>query len=725
MSNQKHKSTKSEVSPEDLSSVKNDSALPQFFDAEQALFDIEENDLSTDKQQLELALWAANQSFWTWDRESTLVTVKVYLDGYFNVVEKSARFDSFLKYIHKKDLSVFTGAWDAHVEGSSSELCVRFRYLVDNVYIWYELKGKINAFDDNGAQSIIGTFADINHIVNSQTKLVLMSEAFEQASQPMLVLDKNMTILECNDAWKSQVSAPSKTKAGNLAANEKALTKSESSDFTSLVDVSEDSRIALEKHGFSHSESVLRLSDERNIPIELSLSFFSSTDSMSVHYIALIKDLSERLKTEAELVRLATRDPVTNLINRRELETRLDVMIREENTSFDLYYIDLVGVKEVSDALGHQNSDNLLIDIANKMTSLLADANLIARWGSNEFIMVQDCSTYAKVDEIIVEINDIISSSTFMRNGQKFTISCYVGVSRFPDHAQTAYDLIRRADAALHYSKEATKANFSFYSAGMAEEIENKIRLVNDLRQALEADELNFVLQGKYDQQRTLVGAELLCRWKSEKHGFVSPDVFIPLIETYGMEYALGISALSNAINYIHKLAKLDIYIPISVNISASQILDASFYETLQMMLVEAKIDPKLIELEVTESVFINNGSDANSSLNNLKKLGVLISLDDFGTGYSSLSYLGQYDFDQVKIDRAFIMEIEQDTKAQKLFDAIMNICRALDLDVVVEGVETEKQFSILNSAGVSKFQGYLLGRPIDIIDFIEQNHLH
>jgi hypothetical protein len=117
MSNQKHKSTKSEVSPEDLSSVKNDSASPQFFDAEQALFDIEENALSTDKQQLELALWAANQSFWTWDRESTLVTVKVYLDGYFNVVEKSARFDSFLKYIHKKDLSVFTGAWDAHVEG--------------------------------------------------------------------------------------------------------------------------------------------------------------------------------------------------------------------------------------------------------------------------------------------------------------------------------------------------------------------------------------------------------------------------------------------------------------------------------------------------------------------------------------------------------------------------------------------------------------------------------
>ncbi len=248
--------------------------------------------------------------------------------------------------------------------------------------------------------------------------------------------------------------------------------------------------------------------------------------------------------------------------------------------------------------------------------------------------------------------------------------------------------------------------------------------MVNDLREDLTSGNLHFVMQGKYSNKRELIGAELLCRWNNVKHGFVSPAVFIPMIEKHGMEHQLGLLAIENAIKYIQSLGDLEIKIPFSVNICPSQLLDPNFTLELQQLLISSEVDPSLLELEVTESIFINDSDSTNNQLADLKALGVSLSLDDFGTGYSSLSYLGKYNFDVIKIDRSFVMDIDKDQQALKLFSAIMNICKAFDFDVVVEGIETEDQFTLLNLEGVEKYQGFLLGKPSSLDDFINHNNL-
>lgn len=666
-------------------------------------------------KQLELALWGSEQSVWMWDRTNNNVELKFYVNASFEVFDRVVEFDEITVDIHPDDADAFVIDWNNHVEGHTSELRTKFRFKLKSDYVWFEIRGKVSAFDDLGALTIIGTFTNISSIVSNQTKLNLMSEAFSKSKQPMLILSQNMVITEYNEAWIQQ-----------LDPNEKSL---DSVSFAELVPLNKKDMEAMQSMGYCEKNTELTIGAQDAIPVELLINQFESTDTLSQFYIVLIKDLTDTIETEKKLHNLATIDPVSLLPNRFELLNQLTELSESSRAFFDIYYIDLSGVKEVSDALGHQSSDELIHNIAQGLSKELGDANIISRWGGNEFIIslnsIENESRSTLILENIARIQSAIIDNAVVKSGQHFTVSSFIGVANYPQDASNADSLIRKADAALYFSKQATHANYSIYSKGMADEILNRIELLNDLREAINNEELDFVLQGKYDQERKLIGAELLCRWISDKHGFVSPGLFIPMVEKYGMEYQLGILAIKSAMSYLQALEKMGTKVPISVNISATQVLDPQFIDTIKTLFEHRAVDASLLELEVTESVFINDSSNANKRLDDLKAMGLRISLDDFGTGYSSLSYLGQFNFDVVKIDRSFIIEIEQDEKAKKLFCAIMNICHALDLDVVVEGIETEKQFSILHTAGVNKFQGFLLGKPSAFEEFVEQNKIH
>lgn len=659
------------------------------------------------KKELELALWGSGQSVWMWSKAENTIDLKFYVENRFEFNEISVPFDSLTVNIHPNDAEGFLEVWKSHCNGQTDELLIKFRYLKNNEYHWFVLRGKVIAKDKDGASAIIGTFADITESISNQTKLSLMSQAFAKSKQAMLVLSHSMLISEYNDAWVKQFD-PYEVTLNGLSLAE-------------LVPLTKHDMVNLEANGYIEKTTTLSIPGQNECPIELLVNQFESKETQSKYYIVVAKDLSDTIATKQELHRLATRDQVTGLINRFELKNQLDNLIQSK-INCEVFYVDLNGVKEVSDALGHENRDKLLQNVASGLLEELDDALHISTWGSTEFIIVYKGLNNLERHMVVTLIQKTIRNNTFINSGQKFSISAHIGSSMFPDHAKTSAELIRRADAALYYSKENSVERFSIYSKGMASEILNRIRLVNNLREALENEQLNFVLQGKYNQSRELIGAELLCRWNSSEHGLVPPTAFIPLIEKYGMESQLGFLAIRSAIDYIEKLLSYSIAVPISVNISASQILDDNFLGQLHSYITNAAISPELLELEITESVFIDDDSQATRKLKEIKALGVRISLDDFGTGYSSLSYLGRYNFDLVKIDRSFIIEIEEDLKARKLFEAIMNICTALELDVVVEGIETESQFTILQSSGVKKFQGFLLGKPSAINDFLDQN---
>ena len=675
----------------------------------------EQSDQEKTIKQLELALWGSGQSVWTWDRNSKQIELNFYLDSSFQISHQVMNFDDLALDIHPDDADAFLLDWNNHVAGYSSELRSKFRFAFKSEYYWFEVRGKVSAFDDFGALTIVGTFTNISAKIERTARLSLMSEAFSKSKQPMLILSQNMLVTEYNEAWVEQ-----------LDPGEEALNYA---NFAELVTLSKTDMQQIHEKGFCGKVTELKMGGNAAIPVEILINQFQSDESLALYYIVLVKDLTESIETERRLHELATVDAVTGLANRAELQNRLNLFVKNESQAFDLFYIELIGVKEVSDALGHHSSDTLIANIAKGFVANFSDAKLVSRWGDSDFVLLLDrdyaTDKHAAITNTVAHINQTIKNNNTLQQGQQFVVNAFIGVASFPENALSADDLIRRADAALYFSKDASHDNYSIYSEGMAAEILNRINLVNDLREAIAEEKLSFVLQGKYNAKRELIGAELLCRWISETHGFVSPGVFIPLIEKYGMEFQLGILAVKSAIRYLHDLKSLQTAIPISVNIAATQVLDVSFMQILSDLIADTQVDASLIELEVTESVFINDNINANERLNDLKNLGVRISLDDFGTGYSSLSYLGQYQFDVVKIDRSFIIEIEQDEKAHKLFLAIINVCNALNLDVVVEGIETENQFAILHAAGVDKFQGFLLGRPSPFSDFVAQNQLH
>lgn len=677
-----------------------------------------------DHRMMEFALWGSGLSVWSWHREPGEILVKAFKNGQYREQQVYSSFAAFCENVHIDEVNELKYKWQSILEQSLISFEYAFRFLFSNEYRWLLLKGRVTSLDDNGVNTLIGTFEDVTEQKNNESQSHIMSYAFAQTSQPMLILEKNLRIVDVNAAFYNHID-PHYTPLNNT-------------NFATCVALTKSDVNSLDAHGFLEKQSEYTPTNTNSnhvtIPVKLAFNLFHARELNQDYYIVALTNLSERLKNEAILHRLANYDSLTGLLNRRALKTSVDQLItdkneltqdaRQQSAQFALCYIDFEGFKQINDAFGHEHGDSVLESIGAKMRNTLTDALFLARWGGDELVTVFSECDNAGLSEHIRSINNIIAKEQINLNGQVFNLRAHIGVSLFPEHGNSSSELIRNADAALYHAKGEEGCAWKIYTQGMTDDHVKQITFVNDIRQAIAKNELNFVLQGKFDHNRNLIGAEALCRWQSDKHGFVSPGVFIPLIEKHGMEYQLGELALDNAMSYITLLCSSGIRIPISVNISSSQFLQPAFIDLAKTLLTKHNIDANLIELEITESVFMVDESLATQNFQRIHELGFRISLDDFGTGYSSLSYLSKYHFDVVKIDRQFIINLADNQKAQKLFAAIFNLCNALDIETVVEGIETEEQFQLLTDSGVTKFQGFLLGRPTPFSDFTQAHVL-
>jgi diguanylate cyclase (GGDEF)-like protein len=677
-----------------------------------------------DHRMMEFALWGSGLSVWSWHRDPGEIVIKAFQNGQYREQNTYASFAEFCDNVHADEVNELKRKWQSILNQSLVSFEFTLRFLFSNEYRWLLLKGRVTSLDDNGVNMLVGTFEDVTDQKNNESQSHIMSYAFAQTSQPMLILEKNLRIVDVNAAFYNQID-PHYTPLNNT-------------NFATCVTLTKSDVYNLDTHGFLEKQTEYTPSNidshDATLPVRLAFNLFHARELNQDYYIVALTNLSERLKNDAILYRLANYDSLTGLLNRRALKSSLDTLIKEkeelaqeglsQHAQFSLCYIDFEGFKQINEAFGHEHGDSVLESIGDKMRSILTDALFLARWGGDELIVVFSEVDHAGVSERIRSINTIIANEKINLNGQVFNLHAHLGVALFPDHGSSSSELIRNADAALYHAKAEEGCDWKLYTQGMTDDQVKQITFVNDIRQAIANNELNFVLQGKFDQNRNLIGAEALCRWQSNKHGFVSPGVFIPLIEKHGMEYQLGELALDNAMSYITLLGSNGISIPISVNISSSQFLQAAFIDLAKTLLAKHNIDASLIELEITESVFMVDESLATQNFQRIHELGFRISLDDFGTGYSSLSYLSKYHFDVVKIDRQFIINLADNLKAQKLFSAILNLCSALDIETVVEGIETEEQFQLLTDSGVTKFQGFLLGRPTPFNDFTQAHVL-
>ncbi len=441
----------------------------------------------------------------------------------------------------------------------------------------------------------------------------------------------------------------------------------------------------------------------------------------------------QRLEEEQKALYYSARtDELSGLPNRNQLNERLNWLIQESsrsNSEFAYLFIDLDNFKNINDTLGHHIGDELLIMIAEIMQEVIRHYDIIARVGGDEFVVVLSrYHSHIELNHIIQRILVKLSEIHVVRTHPVRT-SASIGVAFYPKDGIDGKTLLKNSDIAMYQAKKSGKNQIHYFTESLHQTILTEVALENDLRQALKNQEFELYYQPKVDvESGRITGAECLVRWHHPTKGMISPLQFIPIAEQTGLMIELGEWILKQALQQQKKWQ--DIYqtdLLLSINISAVQFAYTQFFNHFQDLCNQFNLDLRLIDIEVTESVLMQN---TESNLNVLKKirgLGVSTSLDDFGTGYSSLAYLKNFPINTLKIDKAFLDDYQ--TQSGKVFiDAIVQLAHNLHINVVAEGVETEAQLAYLKSISCDLYQGYYCSRPLPaeaFMELVQKNHAY
>ncbi len=436
-------------------------------------------------------------------------------------------------------------------------------------------------------------------------------------------------------------------------------------------------------------------------------------------FVRTFTDITQRKAAEAEVARLARHDILTGLPNRGLFREHLDGCLAEiavRGGTASVLYLDLDGFKGVNDTLGHQAGDDLLRSVADRLRSSVGDG-VVARLGGDEFAVLLTGGPEEAV--AVAERLTGLFAAPLQVGGQRIGVGLSVGIALAPEHGVSAECLYRRADLALYRAKAEGRGTFRVFGADMDEEAEERRVLESDLRQALADNALSLHYQPQVDgASGALVGFEALVRWTHPVRGQIPPGVFVPLAEETGLIIALGDWVLREA---CREAATWAPSLKVAVNLSPRQFQKPDLPETVLAVLAQTGLSPDRLELEVTESVIINDMARAINILRRLKSFGVRISMDDFGTGYASLATLQAFPFDKMKIDRSFVAQLGVDPQAAVIVRAVLSLGRSLRMGVVAEGVETPAQRRFLADEACGEMQGYLFGKPRPIGDYADR----
>jgi len=459
--------------------------------------------------------------------------------------------------------------------------------------------------------------------------------------------------------------------------------------------------------------------------IEVSSNHLPSGDTVQT-----FTDVTEQRHAETRIRYVAHHDSVTGLPNRVKLREHLAALFAQDATqeqTVAMMLIDLDGFKSVNDTLGHEAGDCLLVEVAQRLRALTGGDELVTRIGGDEFIILLENVADTRAVEQMAEavLARLAEPSSVV--GHQMRISASIGLAFYPRDGQTSEVLLRNADIALYRAKGDGRGCFRCFDRQMVESLLLRQSLETDLRHALEhpgQTELALHFQPQFSgTELRITGFEALLRWRHPTRGFIPPNVFIPIAEETGLIVPLGRWVLDRA---CAEAVRWRPRVRVAINVSPPQLKDELFAQEVADTLARTGLAPYLLEIEVTESVLVEDDERVLRIMRALKAQNISIALDDFGTGYSSLSYLRRFPFDKIKIDRSFIEQLTTESSAQAIMEAILLMGRGLDLDVIAEGIETPQQLAMVHRMGCSEVQGFLVGRPMPadlVAEFLRQRN--
>ncbi|MBW7900638.1 MAG: EAL domain-containing protein [Rhodocyclaceae bacterium] len=671
-----------------------------------------EERLRGSNEQLNEAQRIARLGSWTLDLKSGRLQCS---DEVFRIFEMEraqfgATYEAFLDLVHPEDRERVRQSYDESLR-QRMPLRISHRLRMADGRVKH-VQGNCETLyaGDGTPQLSRGTVQDVTREKAAADTLELYASIFKHSGEEIVVTDSENRIVAVNPAFTRHTGYTLDDVRGE---NPKVL----SSGLTPR-EVYQTLWACLEESGFWQGELTDRRKDGTVYPKWASISVIRDENGAITHHIASFTDISERKAAEERIHQLAHHDALTGLLNRFSLESRLEQALlsaRREGGQLAVMFIDMDHFKLINDTLGHHLGDQLLVEVAHRLSACVRESDIIARLGGDEFVAVltglQESMAAAATAGKIVEA----LSRPYLIEHHVLHTSPSLGIAIFPVDGQGANELMKNADTAMYDAKRRGRGNYQFFTAAMTVAAGERLEIERGLRRALAENrlELHYQPQVSADDGR-ICGVEALVRWNDPERGFIPPLRFIPIAEETGLIEPLGNWVLQEACWQLAAWRAQGIGgVRMAVNLSAYQLRDPELIERVRAAMDEHGIGEGELELEVTESVAMDNPERAIKRLQALRGLGVNLAIDDFGTGYSSLAYLKLLPIQTLKLDRAFVRDIESDENDAAISAATLALAHTLGLKVVAEGVETEAQRAFLSAHGCDVLQGYLYSKPL------------
>ena len=571
--------------------------------------------------------------------------------------------------------------------------------------------------DDGGARFVVLS-RDVTRQVRAEHELRIAATAFE-SQDGIMIVDAQHRIVRVNQSF-TEITGYS---AEEAVGQKPSMLRSGRHDAAFYAEM--NARLAAT--GRWSGEIWNRRKDGEVFPEWLTITAVPGPRGDALQYIGSFIDVTQRKRVEQEIERLAFHDPLTGLPNRRLLTDRLHHALSDcgrNHCRAALLFIDLDNFKTLNDTRGHDVGDLLLVEVARRLGGIVREIDTVARLGGDEFVVLienldpQADAAAAAARLVGQKIGDAVAQPHALRDEIHIT-TCSVGIRVF-EHGARVEDLLKHADTAMYAAKTAGRNTVRFFDPAMEEALQRRTQTEVGLRLALQRGEFALHAQIQVDTQDRPIGAELLLRWHHPERGLVTPAEFIGLAEDVGLIVPIGRWVLERAAAQLKAWQGRPVLgrLTLAVNVSARQLHEPGFADMVRQIVSEHGIDPALLKLEITESAVLNDVDQVVALMQSLGLSGVRFSMDDFGTGYSSLQYLKRLPLSQLKIDRSFVRDLASDHHDQAIVRTIIAMAHTMNLDVIAEGVETGLQRNLLTAAGCSRFQGYLIGRPVPIDEF-------